>query len=71
MQESFLLSNSKIFDKSQFGAIEYSYDDSKDMNIVIENGVSRLAVQSQKFAPTQSKTMAAPGDDDPDHDRCY
>lgn len=71
MQACFLLSNSKVFDKSKLNIMEYSYDDSKDINMVIENGVSRIAVQSQNFSPTQSKTMAAPGDDDPDHERCY
>ncbi len=71
MQASFLLSNSKVFNKSMVSDIGYSYDDLKDINMVIENGVSKIAVQSQSFSPTQSKTMAAPGDDDPDHERCY
>lgn len=71
MQESYLLSTAKIFDKSRLSTIDYSYDRSKELNMVQESGVMVIAVNSQNLSPTQSKTMAAPGDDDPDHERCY
>lgn len=71
MKESYLLSTARIFDESDLKTIDYSYDRTKDINMVQENGAMVIAVSSQELSPTQSKTMQAPSDDDPDHERCY
>lgn len=71
MQQTFLLSKAKIFKMSEMEKADYTYDYNCELNMTEENGVTTIAVSSQRFSPTQSKTMAAPGDDDPDDERCY
>lgn len=71
MQTSYLLSKSKVFDKSMMDTVQYQYDSNTSLNMVTKNNISTIAVQSAGLSPTHSKTMAAPGDDDPDHERCY
>lgn len=71
MQKTFLISKASIFNVNEMESINYSYDCDSGLNMVVENGNSKIAVLSQSFSPTHSKTMAAPGDDDPDDERCY
>jgi hypothetical protein len=50
---------------------EGSYDDSRDVNMHWETGEPLATARSRP--PTMSKTMARPGDDDPEagQHRCY
>jgi hypothetical protein len=49
------------------------YDYGHDMNIKFEENKAVPVVSLDMAPPTESKTMAAPGDDDPDpsDERCY
>ncbi|WP_088186371.1 hypothetical protein [Desulfosporosinus sp. FKA] len=71
MQETFLLSKANKFKLSEMEMQNYTYDENSGLNIITENGVKKVAVMMQCFSPTHSKTMAWPGDDDPDEGRCY
>ena len=42
------------------------YDPKRQLNIVNVNGRAEPAVDQAGYLPTNSKTRAAPGDDDPD-----
>ena len=42
------------------------YDPERQINIVYVDGRAEPAVDQAGYLPTNSKTMAAPGDDDPD-----
>jgi hypothetical protein len=42
------------------------YDPERQINIVYVDGRAEPAVDQPGYLPTNSKTMAAPGDDDPD-----
>ena len=69
-KSTFLLTNAITFD---FVEPLGFYDASRKINVCIVNGKKRPLV-SQSMSPiTESKTMAAPGDDDPDpeDERCY
>lgn len=69
--ETYLLANAKKFNMESMTQCSYEYDYEKDLNIIKDNGVEKLAVLHSDLTPTHSKTMAAPGDDDPDDARCY
>jgi len=71
MLETFLLSKANKFKLSKMETLNYAYDENSSLNMIEENGVKKVAVMSQDFSPTHSKTMARPGDDDPDEGRCY
>jgi len=71
MRETFLLQKANKFKMSEMEIMDYTYDDNIGLNMTKENGTMKVAVLSQCFSPTHSKTMAAPGDDDPDEGRCY
>jgi hypothetical protein len=71
MQKTFLLSKASIFNIKDMEKVDYSYDKESGLNMVVEDGIEKIAVLSQEFSPTHSKTMRAPGDDDPDDERCY
>lgn len=71
MRETFLLSKANKFKLSEMEALDYTYDENTGLNMIKENGTTKVAVISQSFSPTHSKTMARPGDDDPDEGRCY
>ena len=49
------------------------YDVNKGINVKVDRGQIMPVVCLEMAPPTESKTMAAPGDDDPDPDdeRCY
>jgi hypothetical protein len=60
-------------DECELRGTELQYNTSEGLSYIAENGNPKLAVLSASAPPTQSKTMAEPGDDDPDpdDDRCY
>jgi hypothetical protein len=68
---AFLLANATSFalDESH-----QSYDKKEQINTILDHDQRRRAfVATDDFAPTESKTMKAPGDDDPDpeDEGCY
>jgi len=66
---SFLLANcTKLSVEMQKGL----YDTGLSLNVYIKDNIKTPVVLMEK-APTQSKTFAAPSDDDPDpcDERCY
>lgn len=71
MQKTFLLSKASVFNVNEMESTNYSYDNTSGLNMVVEDGNEKIAVLSQSFSPTHSKTMKAPSDDDPDDERCY
>ena len=70
VKKSFLLS--QAYDITANSNESWIYDENLNLNIKIEKGV-RIPVCLQPSVITQSKTHAAPGDDDPDPDAsiCY
>ncbi len=70
MKRSFLLNSAKA---QEVGGIPASYDDERQVNVVQRDGGLVPIVNENWFAQTMSKTMQAPGDDDPDPDdmACY
>lgn len=50
-----------------------SYDEKRKINITMVNGKKYPLISLEMSPPTQSKTLADPGDDDPDpeDERCY
>lgn len=47
------------------------YDPVRQINMVTIDSIECPIALVDRYPPTQSKTMAAPGDDDPDDERCY
>lgn len=71
MKHSFLLSRSVyLFAESRDG---YFYDKKMDVNYSSINDINIPTVIISNSLTTQSKTLAAPGDDDPDKEaeNCY
>jgi hypothetical protein len=67
---AFLLHNSRQLPlKEPLGV----YDPAESLNVVISDGAQIPLVDMAGAPPTHSKTMAAPGDDDPDpgQELCY
>lgn len=67
---SFLLHNAKKLPlKEPLGV----YDTAESLNIVMSDGVQIPLVKMAGATPTHSKTLAEPGDDDPDpgQEICY
>lgn len=66
--------SSIIFQKRYIRALEESdllYDPDTQVNMVrTANGLG-IAIEQPMVLPTNSKTMQAPGDDDPDRDNEY
>jgi hypothetical protein len=60
-------------DECELRKPDFVYDPKEGLNYLEEDGKLRVAVLAASAPPTQSKTMAEPGDDDPDpdDDRCY
>ena len=65
----FLLSKAVVIEATE---PECYYSSDLQLNVLASDGVTPLVV-SGKNAPTHSKTMSRPGDDDPDpgQERCY
>lgn len=71
LNQSFLLSRSvSLLPEMDMG---FSYDKELDINYCSVNGKDIPAVLKSGSLTTQSKTFAAPGDDDPDREAesCY
>jgi hypothetical protein len=49
------------------------YDEVRQINVIFKDGKSQPLISYEMNLGTQSKTKAAPGDDDPDpeDERCY
>lgn len=52
---------------------EYTYDERMEVNYSSENNTNTPVAVNGNSVPTQSKTFAAPGDDDPEREaeNCY
>lgn len=70
MKEVYLLTKASLYELEKLPG---SYDDECCMNIIKLDDERVPLVTVEMGGPTQSKTMAAPGDDDPDpeDERCY
>jgi hypothetical protein len=71
MKQSFLLSRSVSLLSER--SIDYFYDTKLDVNCSSVNDINIPVVMLADSLTTQSKTFAAPGDDDPDREAesCY
>lgn len=71
MNQSFLLSRSVSLLPAS--SIDYFYDTNMDVNYSSVNDINIPVVMLGDSLTTQSKTFAAPGDDDPDREAesCY
>ena len=67
---SYLLTHSHSFELENTGDF---YDDAAQLNLVNSSGQNIPLVAMKDFGWTHSKTMQAPGDDDPDPagEECY
>jgi hypothetical protein len=65
----YLLSQAKEFEIRNEGNLEYDYKE--QINFVTVENEKIPAIYIEKMDPTHSKTMRAPGDDDPDDELCY
>lgn len=70
LKQVFLLSKAHTYDLQYFANY---YDEELCLNVINENGEKIPLVSREMNPPTESKTMAMPGDDDPDpeDERCY
>jgi len=68
-KQVFLLAKSKDIQLKGSAGIIYDYDD--QISYFTCNNTRKPAISYEAFSPTQSKTMAEPGDDDPDDGRCF
>ena len=57
----------------RYNDISNLYNDDEKINILSSNGKQYPLVLEEMSIPTMSKTLMAPGDDDPDpeDERCY
>ena len=69
-KRAFLLSRASTFEMED---IHELYDEQLQLNVVLDSGQREPLVSMDNFLQTESKTFAAPGDDDPDCEdgRCY
>lgn len=69
-KQSFLLSRAHRFELQY---IQDSYDADRQLNVVSRFGQTHPIATEDSFLHTESKTRAAPGDDDPDpeDEGCY
>ena len=69
-KRSYLLEGAKTVEMT---SIASAYCATEQLNIAQQGGVTRPVVTLDWFASTTSKTMQAPGDDDPDpeDEGCY
>ncbi len=66
----YLLTNASSYELKNSPGL---YDEKRNINIIMVDGKKYPLVSLEMSPPTQSKTFAAPGDDDPDpeDERCY
>lgn len=69
-KRAYLLTEAQHF---QMDDISSAYDPVQHLNVVSRNGHSAPLATDDDFGRTESKTMQAPGDDDPDpeDEGCY
>lgn len=69
-KRAYLLVTAKQYELEDVAA---HYDEDQQINIVTQDGMRSPLVSKESSARTESKTLAAPGDDDPDpeDEGCY
>jgi hypothetical protein len=69
-KRSYLLATARSFEMED---ISSTYDDQERINVIVRNEELIPLVSEDSFGRTESKTMQAPSDDDPDpeDDGCY
>ena len=69
-KKAFLLSRARSFELDDF---QDFYDEKQQLNIVVRANQNYPLVSEDNFVRTSSKTLMAPGDDDPDPEEegCY
>jgi len=69
-KRAFLLTGASCFELQD---VQNFYDEKQQLNLVARSDDSLPLVATDGFARTESKTHAAPGDDDPDpeDEGCY
>lgn len=69
-KRSYLLETARTFEMEEISSV---YDDVQHINILARDGQAVPLVNDEGFGRTESKTMQAPGDDDPDPEdmACY
>ena len=69
-RRAFLLTRARSFELQD---VQDFYDEQQQLSVVLRSGQANPLVAQDGFARTESKTMQAPGDDDPDFEDegCY
>ena len=70
VKRAFLLTRARSFELQD---VQEFYDEQQQLNLVLRSGRAYPLVAEDGFVRTESKTMQAPGDDDPDFEAegCY